>query len=246
VPDLYSNLADIARAHGVSKAAVTAWTKKDSWPVRDGDPLGKAAVDAFVARVIVPHRKGKQRQQQAPPVAIPPAPSPAMPAPTPPAPDQPPVDVTTASLEDLERAIRQASSSESAERLSKQVRALKVVREIQDRDRSRIDASSARAEIRSVIHFFRTAVMNVARGVAGSLEGLQAAEIEAILEGRLVELLGELKRGLEGAINFEIESGSVARSAGDVGSAAEADAEPVGDEVPGTESEAVVATGAVG
>lgn len=234
-PDTYASLAEIARVHGVSRQAVHGWTLKPGWPIAAGEALDRAKIDAYVAGFIKPHRRGEQKRQPPPP-AIPPAPNPVLPT---------PIDVSTITLAELERRIRLAPHSEAAETLSKQVRALKVVREIQDRDKSRIDAVKARAEIGAALHYFRIAVMGVPRAVAGSLEGLQAAEIEAVLEGRFIELLGELKRGLLRAIG-DIDAEPVGRRAGEPDATGEADAEPMGGEVPDAEPEAELAAGEVG
>lgn len=221
----YRNLADVARSHKVSAAAVTGWTKKAAWPAS----LQKDKVAAFVRERIAPNRKvkialpGPQGQQ-----ATPSNPAPVL--------TQSVVDPTTASLEDLERSIRQATSAEQAEVLSKQVRALKVIREIQERDGLLIDSGLARTEIRSVFHYFQSATMNVPRAVSVALEGLPAGEIEVILYGRLAELIGELKRGLQRAIEFEAEPQAMGRHAGVAGSPREADAEPDGGEASGSDS----------
>jgi hypothetical protein len=185
--ETYSSLVEIAKAHGVSKQAVHGWTKKGSWPIPAGQPLVKSVVDEYVAGTITPHRKkpaGGYRKARHTPAT--------------PAPDG--LDMEVATLEQLERAIRRARNSDEAERLSKQVRALKVVGEIRDRDGSRIDAQTARAEIGSVLHFFQTALMGLPRTLSTVLEGMESAEIEAVLEGRLTEVLKELKRGMEQAI----------------------------------------------
>jgi hypothetical protein len=143
----------------------------------------------------------------------------------------PEVEAIGATLEDLERQIRAATSADQAEKLSKQVRALKVVREILDKDGSRIDAAKARAEIRSVFHYFQTACMGVPRAVSGTMEGLTSPEIEAVLEGRMTELLGELKRGLQRAIESDPESFALDGNAEQLGRTRAADSQPVGVEV---------------
>lgn len=244
LPETYATLAEIAAAHGVDKSSVTRWAKKPGSPIKVGRPNDKAEVDAYVAGFIKPHRRGEQKRQ--PPLpAIPPAPTPAPPPVPPVASAVPPLDVPTATLEELEKAIRRATNSDVAETLSKQVRALKVVREIQDRDKSRIDSAKARAEIGAALHYFRIAVMGVPRAVAGSLEGLQAAEIEAVLEGRFIELLGELKRGMLRAIG-DVDGEPVGRRSRQPDPTGEADAEPMGGEVQDAESPAEFAAGQVG
>lgn len=153
-------------------------------------------------------------------------------------------EAIAATLEELERQIRAATNNDQAERLSKQVRALKVVREILDKDGERIDAVRARAEIRSVYHYFQTACMGIPRAVSGTMEGLTSPEIEAVLEGRMTELLGELKRGLQRAIESDPES--VDGNAGQLGRARTADSQPVGREVSNADETAEQPSGAVG
>jgi hypothetical protein len=214
--DRYKNLAEIARAKGVSAPAVTAWSKKHGWP----RSLDRAAIDAFVQRVVMPHRRGKQKTpanetaaavpaaivENAQPAAVQARTAPPLPPVPAPVNCGDDADVETATLEELEQRIRRTRSSETAERLSKQVRALKVVREIQERDGKLIDAELARSEIRAALFALTTGIMSVPAAVAASLEGLDPVSIRTVLEGRFTELLGELARGLKRAIDFDLHS----------------------------------------
>lgn len=253
----YANLKAVAAAHGVSAAAVSGWTKKPTWPIRPGQPLDSAKVDAFVAGWIAPHRKGKQKKP-APSKPIEPAqPMPRVLTPPPAAPAVV-IDPQSASLEELEFAIRTAKDTDVAERLSKQVRALKVIKEIQERDGILIDAAKAKGEVRSVFHFFQTALMALPRPMAASVEGLTPGETEAILEGRLTEILGDLQRGLERAIGSKFEptadipiaaraeSTAVGADAAVPVGAGEAAAQPDGRALPHAEPAAELAAGQVG
>jgi hypothetical protein len=229
LPNSYSSIRSVAKAVGRSHPSVLAWFENADCPINRQGPWSDEDVErakAYAAS-LQPNRNYRSRQPDPP--SVPPAPSPVMPA----APvNTPEAEAIGATLEDLERQIRAATSAEQAEKLSKQVRALKVVREILDRDGSRIDAAKARAEIRSVFHFFQTACMGVPRAVSGTMEGLTSAEIEAVLEGRMTELLGELKRGLQRAIESHSEPLALDGDGGQPGRSGAADSQPVGGEVP--------------
>jgi hypothetical protein len=228
--DTYQSLRAFAKAIGRAHPTVLAWFDDPHCAVKREGPWTDADVETAKAYAASRQPNRNYRQRQPAPPSVPPAPSPVIPQPA-----TQPSDVAAiaATLEDLERSIRGARSNDEAERLSKQVRALKVVREILDRDGMRVDASKARADVRSVFHFFQTACLCIPRAVAGTLEGLTAAEIEAVLEGRFTEVLGELKRGLQDAIDAQTELPVAVGGDGEQpGRAGAADAEPVGGEVP--------------
>jgi hypothetical protein len=54
--EVYENLVAVARAHGVSKPAVSKWKRHPKWPIAAGQELVREAIDRFVAQWIQPHR----------------------------------------------------------------------------------------------------------------------------------------------------------------------------------------------
>jgi hypothetical protein len=123
----YGTLSAFAQRLDRSRTAIRKHFGSSSWPAPTAPPWSESdavKVESYLATK-QPDRNYRQQRQPAP--QVPPAPSPTIP--------EPPrqgeeVAAITATLADLERSIRGARSNEEAERLSKQVRALKVVREL--------------------------------------------------------------------------------------------------------------------
>lgn len=132
-------------------------------------------------------------------------------------------------LADLEDKIRRTRDKDEAETLSKQVRSLKALQEVQEREGRTIDAAIARSEIQGVITLFQITLSGWPKNRAAMLVGIPTAfEVETILEGWNAELLAELRRGLERAIEPKREV--MAGSQPGIDTADEAVAEPVGGE----------------
>lgn len=143
--------------------------------------------------------------------------------------DPPPLDSPAAfapTLAQLEGQILKTRNRDEAERLSKQVRSLKAMQEVMERDGKLIDAEKARREIETCLTLFQTTLMGWPKTIAAALVGVGMAECETILEGKFTELLAELRRGMEHAIHAEPEAvrGDVER----VDTSDEAAAQPVG------------------
>jgi hypothetical protein len=241
----YTSIRSFAKAIGRSHPSVLAWFKDAACPVKSSAPWTDADVQAAKAYAASLQPNRNYRSRQPAPPSVPPAPSPAMPPATPTV-VAPESEAIAATLEDLERQIRTATNNDLAERLSKQVRALKVVREILDKDGERIDTVKARAEIRSVFHFFQTACMGLPRAVSGTMEGLTAAEIEGVLAGRMTELLGELKRGLQRAIESDSDPVALDGNGEQSGRARAIVSQPVGGEVSNVDEAAEQPAGSLG
>jgi hypothetical protein len=144
-------------------------------------------------------------------------------------------------LAQLEDRIRRATDVTEAETLSKQVRSLKVLQEVAERDGKLIDAEAARGEIRSVLTMMQVALMGQPRTLAPSLFGLDTLEIEAVLEGRFTEMLGELRRGLENAFKPE----TLERNMAGTDTAGAVASEPMGGAAPGNDAAADESSGAL-
>lgn len=130
-------------------------------------------------------------------------------------------------LADLEDKIRRTRDKDEAETLSKQVRSLKALQEVQEREGRTIDAAVARSEIQAVVTLFQTTLSGWPKNRAAMLVGIPTAlEVETILEGWNAELLAELRRGLERAIEPKRET--MGRSDAGPDPADETTSEPMG------------------
>lgn len=95
------------------------------------------------------------------------------------------------SLDDLDQAIRGATSAEVAEKLSKQVRALKVVQAIRERDGELVSRAEVEMEHAQRAAAYRAGLLNI-KGLATVLVGLTAKEIATVLEAEAIKILHEM------------------------------------------------------
>lgn len=186
----YENLAAVAKAHGVSKPAVSKWKKHAKWPCKTG-PLNKAKIDRFVTEWIKPNRNTSK-----PPVAH--IPSPVMARAAAAKLDEleapkTPEDVAQA-IASLEWKLLKTTNAADAQLYVNQIRGLEKLHNLMKQNGDLVSRSEIDRGRVARINAVKSALLPLPRALAPALVGLSAEEIEAVLYGEAVKICGEFAR----------------------------------------------------
>jgi hypothetical protein len=186
---VYKNLSEAGRAHGVSPQAAGRWKKHAKWPFAAGESLNRAKLDKFITRWIRPKRKGRDAAKGRGKVLH--AAAAAIAA----------ADGGTAgavTFEERLQRILSAADTLDADLANKREAAIERWMKNLERDRKLIRVDRVREQLLGALGQFKGLLLNFAARVNDKLEGLTSVERKIVLEGEVIALLGELKRGFEG------------------------------------------------